>query len=319
MIRKSTISNILIFILLVCFLVSVPAGASERFTFEKMPDNPNFIVNKGTMPEITNDTEWINWSDSVMGCWAKMIDTSPSYSRFGDAITNIIPAEDFLIVEIDSNSTDITDSQIEEIYLKINHFCNQEGVSDIPITFQWQEGTHFPLPDYGPIAIENAKKDPMFISSRGTMPVIEDNGEKWEWFNQLGQCYPDVNWFRPYIMNGPVLGFGPSYNGYLTILLDAGSPEKVNESLIDDIYQQLNAQCQKEGISEVPVVFFWQPVNPNVIYVDENGYEIPEVDENASHILIEENEDNEATKQTLGFTSVMLILSMFLVIIMKRR
>lgn len=151
------------------------------------------------------------------------------------------------------------------------------------------------------------------------MPIIEDNEEKWEWFNQLGQCDPDVSWFRPYIMNGPVRGFGPSYNGYLTILLDAGSPEEVNESLIDEIYQQLNAQCQKEGISEVPVVFFWQPVNPNVIYVDENGYEIPEVDENASDILIEENEDNKTTQQTSGFTPMMLFLSLLFLTLKKKK
>jgi hypothetical protein len=88
------------------------------------------------MPEITNETVWAKWSDSVMGCWAKMIDTSPSYSRFGTAITNIIPAEDFLIVEIGSNHTDITDLQIDEIYRKINLFCEKEGVSDIPATFQ---------------------------------------------------------------------------------------------------------------------------------------------------------------------------------------
>ena len=319
MIWKNIIANVLIFTLLVCSFVLAPASASERPIFEKMPDAPNFIVSKGTMPEITNETEWAKWSASVMGCWAKMTDTSPSYSMFGNAITNIIPAEDFLIVEIGSNYTNITNLQIDEIYSKINLFCEQEGIRDIPVTFQWQEGTRFPLPDYGPAAIENARKDPLFISSKGTVPVIEDNEEKWEWFNRLGQCYPDVNWFRPYIRNGPVRGFEPSYNGYLIIRLDAGIPEEVNESLIDEIYQRLEAQCQKEGISEVPVVFFWQPVDPNVIYVDENGQEIPEVDENTSDILIKESEENKTEQQAPGFTSVMLFLSLLLLTVKKKK
>lgn len=273
MIRKSTIANVLIFILLVCSLAFVPASASERPTFEKMPDNPNFIVNKGTMPEITNETEWINRSGSVMRCWVNLTGTTPSCSIPRDAITGIIFTEDFLIVEIGSNYyTKINDSQFEEIYQDIETQCKKEGVSEIPVTFQWQEGTHFPLPDYGPKAIENAKKDTLFITSKGTMPVIEDNEKKWKWLNLLDRGYSNDGWIHPYTINGPVLGFELSYNGYLIIRLDAGSPEKVNESLIDEIYQEIDIQCRKEGINEVPVVFFWQPFNNHVIYVDHNGY-----------------------------------------------
>jgi len=301
MIQKHIITNILIILLLACSFVSVSAGALERPIFEKMPDNPNFIVNKGTMPEITNDTEWINWSDSVMRCWAKMTNTSPSYSIFGNAITNIIPAEDFLIVEICSNYTDISNSQIEEIYRKINLFCKQEGVSEIPVTFQWQEGTHFQLPDYGPKAIENAKKDPLFISSRGTMPVIKDNEEKWEWFNQLDRVYSNDGWIHPYITNGPVLGFELSSNGYLIVRLDADHPEKVNVSIIDEIYQEIDVRCRNEGISQVPVVFFWQPFNNHVIYVDHNGYYVlnEENDPNSLFVELESNSNFIAARGTM--------------------
>lgn len=271
MIRKDTIFNILILTLLVCYFALVPASASERPTFEKMPDYPNFIANMGTMPNTTNETEWNNWSDSVMRCWAKMTEESPLYSEFGDAVTNIIPAEDFVIMEISSEYTNISNHKIEEIYHNIDLFCEQEGVNEIPVSFLWQEGTHFPLPEYGPMSLEKVKKDPLFIASRGTMPVIVDNEEKWAWVNRLGQCYPNVSWFRPYIINGPVSGAEPSYNGYLIIRFDAGIPEKVNDSLINEIYQQMDAQCEKGGISNVPVVFFWKPIDTDVIYINQKS------------------------------------------------
>ncbi len=41
---------------------------------------------------------------------------------------------------------------------------------------------------------------------------------------------------------------------------EKNTPESVNESLIDEIYQRIKDHCEQEGISEVPVVFMWGEV-----------------------------------------------------------
>lgn len=125
------------------------------------------------------------------------------------------------------------------------------------------------LPDYGPELFEKAKNSPKFIAARGTMPEIgKREEEKREWINLLVKCSSFSNLsIDPYMTEngGPVVLFGCrglagenySEGGYLVVEFDKQTPEKVNESLIDEMYQLIEDHCAQEGISEVPVIFMW--------------------------------------------------------------
>lgn len=206
-----------------------------------------------------------------------------------------------------------------------------QRISDVPVVFIWPYDTPHPLPDYGPHVLESAKKDPQFIASRGLMPIISEEGKKRKWVDQLSNSIHMNRDLDPYFKKsgGHVIGFGLSINGYLFVEFDANTTEQVNESLINGIYQVVDIYCKQEGITDVPVIFKWgreptlnegivedtpSPDEAMITIMDKNGNYIDvhkdEVypNEEGNYVL----EDNKTTKQTSGFTSVMLILSLLL-------
>jgi hypothetical protein len=103
-------------------------------------------------------------------------------------------------------------------------------------------------------SIKEFANDPLFIAYRGTLPETID--QKWE--NSIADC--GLNLTR----------MGPSYSEFDSsiksvavsdvIIVELGSAykEEIDDSKIDEIYQKIEDYCkQKEGISEVPVVFMW--------------------------------------------------------------
>ncbi len=176
------------------------------------------------------------------------------------------------------------------------------------------------LPNYGPELFEEIKKDPKFIAARGTMPEIgEGEEEKREWINSLTYCssFSDLpSKMDPYMRanGGPVLGYGPSgRGGYLYVEFDRNTQENVNESF-DEIYQIIEDNCEQEGISEVPVAFMWGEEVIEDIEVIEDKEEMAE-----SPGEDEEAADDEATNKTPGFTSIMVILGLLLLVKIKRK
>src|SRR5690606_34639279 len=105
---------------------------------------------------------------------------------------------------------------------------------------------------------------------------------------------------RPYFteFDGPVNSFGTNINGYLIVGLEASTPEKVNESVIDEIYQVIDEHCEQEGISDVPVVFIFVHITE-----DEGVIDGPDADKE-----ITDEDGNETTNQARAFTSTMVIL-----------
>ncbi|WP_052402682.1 hypothetical protein [Methanococcoides methylutens] len=197
-------------------------------------------------------------------------------------------------------------------------------------------GEDMPLPDYGPEIFEEAKSDPSFIAAYGTMPVIKEKSEKIRWTDLLGHTKDRE--LDPFFaeFGGAVIGYGVSINGYLSVDMDIENPEKVNESVIDEIYQTIDRHFEQEaGINEVPVIFEWgervildegvaaapSPGNEDIKVVDDDGNVITYTkdeayfDEDGNLVII----DNETTqeepgtnKQTPGFTSIMLIIGLLL-------
>ena len=186
------------------------------------------------------------------------------------------------------------------------------------------------LPDYGPEVFEEAKKRPEFVAARGTMPVITDASEKREWTDSLVKCSRSLanpsstnTGILPYFVEfgGPVMSFGTYIDGYLLVQFEGYSSEKVNESLIDEIYQVIDEQCEQEGINDVPVVFMFGGYEREDLAVEpaDDGPDADKADDANLSDDEEEIEDNETTNQTPGFTSIMVILGLLILVKIKRK
>jgi hypothetical protein len=183
-----------------------------------------------------------------------------------------------------------------------------------------QDEEDLPLPDYGPQIFEEVKTEPGFIATRGTMPVITDSSEKVELEETAGDC---IHSFRaeldPYMLEngGPLTGYGYNYRGYIFVGFDPESLESVNDSIIDEIYLIIEKHCEQEGVSEVPVVFEWMGVPVEDIAVVDGPY-VNESDDPSLSGNEEEIAGNETTKKMPGFTSIMVILGLFSILVFKR-
>ncbi|AKB35023.1 hypothetical protein MSSAC_0433 [Methanosarcina siciliae C2J] len=201
----------------------------------------------------------------------------------------------------------------------------------------------FPTFNYDPEIFEKIKNETWFITTRGTMPVITDANEKVEWEKKAGKCIHSFSdELQPYMKSngGPLNGFGYFYDGYINVFIDEKSLESVNDSVIDEIYSIISDHCEQEGISEVPVVFMKSTItldvgepseSPNegdeIILDEEEPVESPDKGE---EIVSDEREQAESpdedekgtdrettTHQTPGFTSIMVILGLLLVLFVR--
>jgi hypothetical protein len=292
MIQKHTISSILIILLLACFLSPISAGTENDSFFKEQRDSPDFIATRGIFPEAPHNSEPGDYSaHPLYKCWSNMNETDQLFGEFENYVIGLpYSCSGFIIIELESNKREmITEATLDDIYQMLDDYCENEGISDVPVVFMWShQEESISLPDYGPHIFEEAKKEPAFIAALGTMPVITDEGEKREWTDKLVECSRGAKEIDRYFYEygGPLLGFGTSINGYLLVYCYSATPEKVNSTVINEIYDVIDAQSKKEGINDVPVVFMWT--------------EMP-------------------TEDTPGFTSIMLVLSLLLLMVMRRR
>ncbi|MEL4305429.1 hypothetical protein [Methanococcoides sp. LMO-2] len=115
--------------------------------------------------------------------------------------------------------------------------------------------------------------------------------------------------------------------------MNSETPEKVNESVIDEIYQTIDKHFEQEaGIDEVPVVFEWESpiilceevVSPpssdeeDICVIDDDGnvvtYTRDEayLDEEGNLVVIDNGTPEEigTETQTPGFTSILLTIGL---------
>jgi hypothetical protein len=292
MIQKHTISNILIILLLACSFVSVSVGAENDSVFKEQKDSPDFIATRGTFPDAPHNSEPGDYSSTPLyKCWSNMTETDQLFGEFESYVIGLpYSCSGFMIVELEYDKREmIIETTLDDIYQMLDVYCENDGISDVPVVFMWSHREEsISLPDYGPHIFEEAKKEPAFIAARGTMPVITDEGEKREWTDKLVECSRGAKEIDRYFYEsgGPLLSFGTSINGYLKVGCYSATPEKINSTVIDEIYGVIDAQSQKEGINDVPVVFMWM--------------EMP-------------------TEETPGFTLMMPILSIFLLTELKKK
>lgn len=139
---------------------------------------------------------------------------------------------------------------------------------------------------------------------------------------------------------GPVNSFGADIHGYLIVGFEESTPEKVNESVIDEIYQVIDEHFKQKGISDVPVVFTFiritddlapaneSDVDDEIVTIKGKDGNYIDVSKNETYInkdgnlTIKDNKTkqktNETTNQTSGFTSIMAILGILLLSVINR-
>jgi hypothetical protein len=333
--KKNYIGNLLILIFLVCFSLSCPASAGNSelndsqhkeisdSSIKELTNDSSFIAYRGTLPEVIGQ----KWENSIVNCWLNLTQMGPSYSEFDSSIKNVASNNKVIIIELGSAyKAEVNDSRIDEIYRKINDYCKrQEGISDIPVVFMWaQDEEDLSLPDYGLESFERAKNETGFITTRGTMPEIHREEEKREWIDLLAKSkhllssHSNNTGINTYFtkFGGPVNSFGVNINGYLIVGFEPSTPEKVNESVIDEIYKVIDEHFEKEGINDVPVVFIFVRITDDLAPADG-----PDANESNNTNLSdnkEKNVSNEETNKTPGFTSIMVILGLLSLIVIKK-
>lgn len=291
-------------------------------SIQEFANDSSFIAYRGTLPEKIDQ----KWENSIVNCWLNLTRMGPSYSEFDSSIKSVASNNKIIIIELGSDyKGKVNDSKIDEIYKKIEDYCKQqEGISEVPVVFMWaQDEGNLSLPDYGPQIFEEIKNESGFIATRGKMPVITDADKKVEWEEISGKC---IHSFRAELdhytleKGGPVVSYGYDYRGYIFVKFDKKSPENVNESIIDKIYLIIDDHCKQEGVSEAPVVFEWGEV-PTVCVGLLSADEVPYVNESGG-VNFSSNEEkiasNETANQMPGFTSIMVILGLSLLLVFKR-
>ena len=287
-------------------------------SIKELTNDSLFVAYRGTLPE-TIDQKWEN---SIVNCWLNLSKMGPSYSEFDSSIRSVVSNNKVIIIDLDSAyKEEINDSRIDGIYQKIDDYCKQqEGISEIPVVFMWAQESSS-LPDYGPQVFEEAKKLPGFITTRGVMPEIHQEEEKRKWLDLLAKAKHSLprSTIEPYFVafGGPVNSFGVDINGYLIVGFEPSTPEKVNESVIDEIYKVIDEHFEKEGISDVPVVFVFVRITDDLAPADG-----PDANESNDTNLSDNNKEkivgNKTTNQMPGFTSIMVILGLLSLLIIKR-
>ena len=299
---------------------SLPDYGSEFF--DEIKKDPRFITSRGSFSEVSDD--YVDFfSNPVYKCWSNMTEIDQFFIGFDDTVigTSYVGAG-YIIVELESDSSEkVNETTIDEIYKRIDDYCEQENVSEVPVLFMWSHiEEDLPIPDFGPESFEAAKNETGFITTRGTMPVITNADEKAKWEETLGKCIHSFrDELRPYMKSssGPLTGYGYNYRGYIIVAFDPKSVEIVNDSIIDEIYLIIEDRCEQEDVSEVPVVFDWREEVNETLPVDDE----PDADESGDANLSNNEEEivgNETTNQTPGFTSIMVILGVLSSLIVKR-
>jgi len=118
-------------------------------SFEKAKNETGFITTRGTMPVITDADEKVEWEETAGDCIHSFRDELDVYmlENGGPLVGYGYDYRGYIFVEFDKKSPEsVNDSIIDEIYLIIETHCEQEGVSEAPVVFEWGE---VPIVDEG--------------------------------------------------------------------------------------------------------------------------------------------------------------------------
>lgn len=116
--------------------------------FEEIKTDSRFIATRGTMPVITYANEKVEWEEKAEKCIHSFRDDLQPYKKSsgGSIVAYGYDYRGYIFVDFDRESLEnINDSLIDEIYLIIKDHSEQEGVSEVPVVFEWGEKVNVTL------------------------------------------------------------------------------------------------------------------------------------------------------------------------------
>ncbi len=143
--------------------------------FEEVKNEPDFIATRGTMPVITNASEKVEWEETAGKCIHSFRDELDSYMlENGGPLTGYgYDYRGYIFVAFDPESPEsVNDTIIDEIYLIIEDHCEQKGVSEVPVVFEW---IGVPIDDLAPADESDADEEMVTITDKDGNFAIKDN------------------------------------------------------------------------------------------------------------------------------------------------
>jgi hypothetical protein len=107
--------------------------------FDSLKGDLSVIETRGTVPEITEDKEKMEWLDRIKECInSSGSELHPYMKEFGGPLVGFgTNYGGYLFVEFDENlDKEITDSTIDKFYNMIDTNAKKAGISDIPVVFR---------------------------------------------------------------------------------------------------------------------------------------------------------------------------------------
>ena len=145
----------------------------------------------------------------------------------------------------------------------------------------------------------------------GHVPVFADENEWLEWSEKVHEArHVGLEPYNP-PHGGPLISYGfKKYSGYIEVGVNKETPDKVNDSSLNEIYQTIAEHFEEAGISDIPVVFVWDlPAQTEEALLEEIP---PTEEESSSSMDTLENknaqDEEDSTQTTPSFTSVMLVM-----------
>nr|WP_321496320.1 hypothetical protein [uncultured Methanolobus sp.] len=309
-ISKNRLSTIIL--LWIILLLSTDYATAETDSYEVYTNNPDFIASRGTFAD-SIDQEWKN---AIVDCWTYLQD-SPFYYKFDKAINSIACNNEFLIIDLNSEyGEEINDSRIDLMYQKIEAYCEENtGLHGVPIVFMWADNSEKLEILYNPYAFEKAKNNTDFIVAMGIVPIFADENEWLEWSEEIHEARY-IKGLETYLSSSPVILYDFIETGsYIEVGVNKKTPEKVNSTVINEIYQIIDTHYEQQGINNIPVVFIWAEPYIWTKSNDSGEYVTLEwMEECRSNSSINgEIGDNKTTKAP-GFTSLSQIVCMLLLV-----
>ncbi|MBP1909042.1 cohesin domain-containing protein [Methanolobus bombayensis] len=240
---------------------------SYEYIFGSHPDDYHKLVSRGIVP---NEEEWDNnlliLENNVKN---ELGDKGYLFSK-GKIISVGANSGGYLVI-VFYEPLMVEGAEFDEVYEIVRQNAREMNVSNVPTEFG--QGTvpevstrlQYLLQDaqtMNDIKLESLMDnesslyDPEIIAIAGEVPIINNEKECWQWYYQDSYSI-SLNMsdsIDEYLQNGTLLGTGLSTYGYFEVKINEEA-DIDRKSLIAEVYDIVNTEAIKVGLSNVPVVF----------------------------------------------------------------
>jgi parallel beta-helix repeat protein len=192
------------------------------------------------------------------------------YSRNNTVKDNFLSenSEDVRIADDSGNHTH--NDEMVEFTISSHH---EGDMDDFDLLENLKEKQNTPLEEY--MNRESTSYLPDGIATYGKRLEIEAEEDCYRWFYEAAPAIMHGSRDRmdPYFTDGILVSYGPDADGYIEVTIYENLTIET-QPIMDEIYEILNCEAKKIGISDVPVVFFegeFVRTDPLIIVEGSNG------------------------------------------------